>query len=449
MRFYTQIKLGPNREMTRDGFTVFRNISVSRIGVQVYGPNEGTGIEPGDDGLIHITRTAEEVFRPETLDSGNGKALVINHPDDDVSPENWRELSHGFMFNLRRGTGDQRDESVADIVITSPEALREIDLGLREVSLGYDADYFQTAPGRGEQRNIFINHVALVEAGRCGSACAVRDHKNQPGACHMTTKKGFIDRIMAAVKNKDEEGAKKALEEMEEGGSGTGGTHIHVHTGAAAAQTEDEPEDPTEKRFKTIEDSIKAIADSIKGKSADEQSEEEKRKREEEERRAKAEDDQAAEQLEEETGDEEAGKARDSAMLTDVFDNVKMHAEIIAPGVEVPVFDSALNPKTTFRDCICALRRKALKMGTQDADTADLITAVHGRSLDSAAINKLSSGQVRVLFNGVAAMKKAANNGALTRDGLAVVDPNKKTTDNLTPIQRFQQKSKDRWNPQK
>jgi len=32
---------------------------------------------------------------------------------------------------------------------------------------------------------------------------------------------------------------------------------------------------------------------------------------------------------------------------------------------------------------------------------------------------------------------------------LAVVDPNKKTTDNLTPIQRFQQKSKDRWNPQK
>ena len=83
----------------------------------------------------------------------------------------------------------------------------------------------------------------------------------------MTTKKGFIDRIMAAVKNKDEEGAKKALEEMEEGGSGAGGTHIHVHTGAAAAQTADEPEDPTEKRFKTIEDSIKAIADSIKGKS--------------------------------------------------------------------------------------------------------------------------------------------------------------------------------------
>jgi uncharacterized protein len=175
MRFNTILKLGPNREKTREGFTLFRNVSISRVGVQIYGPDEGTGIEPGPDGFIHITRTSEEVFRPETLASGNGKSLVILHPDEDVTPENWRELTNGVMFNVRRGSGEQSDESVCDLMVYTDEALREIDLGMREVSLGYDADYFQTGPGRGEQRNIYINHVALVPKGRCGASCAVRD----------------------------------------------------------------------------------------------------------------------------------------------------------------------------------------------------------------------------------------------------------------------------------
>lgn len=184
MRFSTVLKLGPNREMTREGFTLFRNVSVARIGVQVYGKDEGTGVDPGPDGLIHITRTAEEVFRPETLESGNGKSLVILHPDEgddpippqyDVTPENWQSLTHGVMFNMRRGFGEQKDESVCDVMIYTPEAVREIDLGMREVSLGYVADYFQTGPGRGEQRNIYINHLALLPKGRCGAACAFRD----------------------------------------------------------------------------------------------------------------------------------------------------------------------------------------------------------------------------------------------------------------------------------
>lgn len=176
MRFNTILKLGPNREITREGFTLWRNVSVSRVGVQVYGPNEGTGIEPGDDGLIHITRTPEEVFRNETLDSANGKSFTLMHPDDDVTPQNWRDLTHGIMFNARRGTGEQSDESVVDAMVYSEELVREIDLGMREVSLGYDCDYYQTGPGRGEQRNLYVNHVALVPKGRCGGTCAVRDH---------------------------------------------------------------------------------------------------------------------------------------------------------------------------------------------------------------------------------------------------------------------------------
>lgn len=180
MQFNTILKLGPNRERTREGFTLFRNVSVSRTGVQIYGADELTGIQPGPDGLVYISRTPEEVFRPETLDSGNGKSFVILHPEEDVTPVNWRDLTHGVMFNMRRGSGEQKDDSVCDVMVYTDELLREIDLGMREVSLGYDADYFETGPGRGEQRNIYINHVALVPSGRCGPRCAVTDHRGPP-----------------------------------------------------------------------------------------------------------------------------------------------------------------------------------------------------------------------------------------------------------------------------
>lgn len=179
MRFYTTLKLGPNREQTKEGFTLFRNVSVSRVGWQVYGAAELPGIEADQDGMIQILRDPEEVFRPETLASCNGKSLVIEHPEDDVKPENWRQLTNGFMFDARRGTGDQKDECVADILVTTPEALGEIDADMRQVSLGYDADYYVLERGRAEQRNILVNHVALVPAGRCGERCAIRDHARE------------------------------------------------------------------------------------------------------------------------------------------------------------------------------------------------------------------------------------------------------------------------------
>jgi hypothetical protein len=112
-----------------------------------------------------------------------------------------------------------------------------------------------------------------------------------------------------------------------------------------------------------------------------------------------------------------------------------MNAEIIAPGVQIPTFDAAADPKKTFRDCVCGLRRKALQQATADADTAAIITTVRGRSLDSAELLKLSCGQVRTIFNGVAAMKKVANNGKLTVD--RTQQQQQKTEDNLNPTQKF------------
>jgi flagellar biosynthesis GTPase FlhF len=447
MRFYTTLKLGPNRSITPEGFTLFTDVSIARTGEQIYGPGE-TQIEPGPDGLVHIFRTPEEVFKVDALASCNGKALVIDHPDEDVRPHNWKYLANGVMFDAHRGSGEQKDEVVANVLVTTNEAIAEIDSGKREVSLGYDADYFQTGEGRGEQRNIIVNHVALVEAGRCGGRCAIRDHKPK-GACNM--KKSFKDRLLEAFKSKDEDAIKKIAEEIpEEAGSGANqATHIHVHT---ADKAKDEEEDPSEKRFKKIENAIEKLC---KDKTKDEESEEEKEKKkkaedkardEEEEKERKKAEDAESEEMAEEVDDEEkeeAKKAKDSAFLSKAFEDVKMKAEIIAPGVKLPTFDSAAKPNKTFRDCICGLRRRSLQLGTADSATAALIDQVRGKATDSAIFLKMPCKDVRTVFNSVAALKKAQNNSSITRDGGSV--SNSRDQEEPTPMQKFKAASDKRW----
>jgi hypothetical protein len=438
MRFNTILKLGPNREMTKEGFTLFRNVSVSRTGEQVYGPDEGTGIEPGPDGLIHITRTPEEVFRQETLDSGNGKSLVILHPEDDVSPENWRTLTHGVMFNMRRGTGDQRDESVCDLMVYTPEAVHEIDLNMREVSLGYDADYFQTAPGRGEQRNCYINHVALVPAGRCGASCAVRDHAHE----EKNPMKSRLQRVLDALAGtKDDAELRRVIDKARDEEEESEKEREKKERDEAETK-EKEIEAKDEEFKKEVRDSISKLTDAVgklvKDKAKDEEEEEAKGKKKNE--------DDDEDEMEEETGTADARKARDSALLEDSFNDIKAKAEIIAPGIQMPTFDAKADPKKTFRDCHCGLRRKALQQATQDSETAEIVKTVRGRALDSADILKMSCGQVRTIFNGVAAMKANRNNGRLTVDAAQTQN---KTQDNVSPMDKFKAASKARWSDKK
>jgi hypothetical protein len=174
MHFHTTVKLGPNREITPAGFTLFKNVSIARTGEMIYGPRE-TEIEPGPDGQVYITRSPEEVFRPETLASFNGAPFTVNHPVDDVNLSNWQALANGFFANVRRGDGEQKNEMVGDLLVTTARALAKIDSGSGEVSAGYDCEYEVTGPGRGEQFNIIGNHIALVDEGRCGSRCAIKD----------------------------------------------------------------------------------------------------------------------------------------------------------------------------------------------------------------------------------------------------------------------------------
>jgi hypothetical protein len=175
VRFYTTEELGPSQSLTPEGFLVVRNAPLARTGHQLYS-NKELPLTGDSDGHIIIERLPEEVFRDQTMHSFHGKPVTLDHPPTDVNPKNWRDLAVGYVVNPRRGDGVLNHLLLGDLIITDDEAIQAIRTNnLRELSAGYDAEYEQTGDGKGRQRNIIANHVALVSDGRCGVLCRIGD----------------------------------------------------------------------------------------------------------------------------------------------------------------------------------------------------------------------------------------------------------------------------------
>jgi Uncharacterized protein conserved in bacteria (DUF2213) len=176
MKFYTPVQLGPRSGRTPEGFLVFYGAVIARCGLQTYGPGE-TPIEVGPDGFVKIERLPEDVFRPETMESIQGKPLVDDHPEDDVSPDNFKELLKGVVINPRRGEGAfADDEVIADVIVYDPVLMEDIKSGKRQLSCGYDAKYKEIGPAHAKQYDIIVNHIAIVRNARCGARCSILDH---------------------------------------------------------------------------------------------------------------------------------------------------------------------------------------------------------------------------------------------------------------------------------
>ncbi len=176
MKYYTPTKISENIHETPEGFLLCIGVAIARTGSQNYGPGE-TPLDVGPNGLVSIQRDEEEVFRKETIASFEGKPFTIKHPEDFVTPENWTVLAKGIIQNVRRGEGEEKDDLIADLLITDALAISLVKNGLRGLSCGYEAEYIQLSEGKGKQTNIIGNHLALVEEGRAGPAYAINDHK--------------------------------------------------------------------------------------------------------------------------------------------------------------------------------------------------------------------------------------------------------------------------------
>ena len=178
--FLTTERISDNMRRTPDGFLLCLNVPIARTGALQYTPAEMPHIPPGPGQFVTVERPEGVVFSAETMASFNGKPVVIGHPSTDsglLTPSTARMAAIGNMQNIRRGAGSDADKLLADLLITDAIAISLIESGqLREVSCGYRGIVEPTGPGRGVQTAVIGNHLALVDRGRAGAECAIKDH---------------------------------------------------------------------------------------------------------------------------------------------------------------------------------------------------------------------------------------------------------------------------------
>lgn len=160
---YDSIPLG-DTYFTEEGFLVDRPI-VTTCGIFEYRRPDGT--------IRRELRLPEEVFSKESLATYKGKPIVITHDAGLITKDNVDAAGIGTI--LSEGYQDGNNVRV-EIVIHDTDAMRRYKM--TELSLGYKLTLDET-PGEWNgqqydavQRDIRINHLALVDEARAGDeAC--------------------------------------------------------------------------------------------------------------------------------------------------------------------------------------------------------------------------------------------------------------------------------------
>ena len=282
--------LSPPRRLDSGRMVV--DARLSRIGCMTYGTPGGSRVE---------YREPTEVFHADSKASFAMVPVTIDHPPVMVTAKNSREYTVGQVGeNIR----DDGTHLIATLVINDERAINMIEGGKREVSCGYTCDLDET-PGvapdgtryDARQYNIRGNHLAIVDAGRAGSAAIKFD------ALEQVTTDGILPTEFSNVTEPKEshvDELKKALAEVAE-------QTKRADAALKLAETEKHRADGAEKSLKETELKLATIESA---KAA-------------ETKRADAEKVRA----------DEAAKARkdsDDAFASKVADRVKLEGAVVA-----------------------------------------------------------------------------------------------------------------------
>ena len=120
----------------------------------------------------------EEVFREDTVLSARAKPVTDGHPPVPVVASNITQYGRGMSH---MDSVQEEDTLKVTLTVTDAALIERIKSGQqREISIGFLSDIVSEKGNyQGEdyefvQRNMEINHIAIVERGRAGSTVAIR-----------------------------------------------------------------------------------------------------------------------------------------------------------------------------------------------------------------------------------------------------------------------------------
>lgn len=168
----TRFDTAPINKVTVDpqtGFLHASNVPIARVGVFPYLHADGT--------WTNEAKLPEEILSDSTVESANNKPVTNDHPVDDgknvlVDKSNSRQYAKGFTADNAHIEGDTLK---VGLTVMDPQLIDAIQNDSKqELSIGFQTD---VVPTSGEykgtkydsvQRNIQINHVAVVDKAREG-----------------------------------------------------------------------------------------------------------------------------------------------------------------------------------------------------------------------------------------------------------------------------------------
>ncbi len=389
--YYSVQELGKSRKILPNGTLLCQDVPIARTGSQTYGEDEVPIDAVG--GRVTVERPPEEVFRDETIASFEAVPVTVEHPNDFVRPENYKQHAVGHVQNVRRGEGLQDDLLIADLVVTDPKAIEYVNTVRPELSAGYEADYDQVARGRGVQRNIVGNHVALVERGRAGPRVAIQDSNHQETAMPNGT---LWDRLRRLVRDAEKEREDEDREEETEDED----TEEREEERSKDKKSKDRSRSRDAAFAKLVADAVVAgIRAADKKAKDDEEGEEEERRGDKEEKEDEGTEDTV---LEAEEGEvDNSGKTWTGSLTGDSLREIASRAEILVPGIKMPTGDGARAKNAGEQ-----MMRHALKT----AYTTDAGRAAIDPFLLGVPVEKLTKDALQGVFVGASALRAQVSN---------------------------------------
>lgn len=186
MQFTDAVTVAGKPRRTTDGYLVAEARAV-RTGIQLYA---GSEVGKPDVPVVRVYRAADQVFAQDSLQSFSHAPITIDHPDEAVTAENWKELSVGEVSTAAKQDGQW---VMLPLILKDAKAITSVESGKRELSAGYvcELDFTPGVTADGEaydaqQRSIKINHLALVDRARAGSQARIGDGAGDGGKDRTT-----------------------------------------------------------------------------------------------------------------------------------------------------------------------------------------------------------------------------------------------------------------------
>lgn len=258
------------REYTENGYLKVPGTVALAGNVQQYFASELGLNDRKPNEIINVYRPPEEVFDQESLGTYAHADVTDEHPKKMVDADTFKMVAVGHALGVGRPEGDA---VVVDLIIKDADAIKAIESGKAELSVGYLAEYIHqpgTAPDGTAyefiQRGIAVNHIALCDNARAGRKARLFDTEPAKGA--VMTYKATLD-SGASVEVADEatktliqttiDGLRKRVADAEEEKA-----KAEQAKDEAEAKADAKDEENEELKKKASEDSVsKRVADVI------------------------------------------------------------------------------------------------------------------------------------------------------------------------------------------